>query len=481
MKVMLLFPKWTTDYGIVAYFAKRASVLPPLNLASLAAVAERDGHEVRIIDGQAEDMSLAKMIEQTTAFNPDIIGVTGTTPFYHIAVDLATGLKRANSNIPIVMGGSHITILQEEAFSPCFDYGFIGEAEQSWPMFLERYENCKDVAGVKGILYRDSNKVKFTGMPDMIGNLDSIPFPARHLLRMDKYKIGTMQGVKNFTSIMFSRGCPFNCIFCSTKTFGKKVRKRSVRSVVDEIISVISQFNIRHFLFADDNLTLDRNYVLKLCDMIDKEGLSITFEGSTHANLVDEELISKMAKTGLIRLSFGLETVNPEMRRLMKKEVPLESYEIANRLVNKYGIECLNSVMLGLPGETRETIRETLSYLRHAREIKQANYSIATPYPGTELFEMAKKGEHGIKLVTEDFSNFRRYGSAVMSVGDLSPDDLIRLQNDAFVSIYSAYWRWRPMLKKWGIIGGLLTFSRLVKSTAHVLFNRAPKTSQHPE
>lgn len=478
MKVVLVYPTWTSNYGIATYFAKRASVWPPLNLANLAAVAEKKGHEVRIVDGQVENMSLRKTIEQIEVFKPDIIGITATTPFYHIASDLARGLKHSNSKTPIAVGGPHISILREKAFSSFWDYAFIGEADESWPMFLEQYENGKDVSNVKGILYRDGGNVKFTGMPDPIDDLDSIPFPARHLLKMNKYKLGTSQGTKNFTSIMYSRGCPFKCIFCNTKLIGHRVRRRSVRLVVDEIISVVSHFNIRHFYFADDNLTLNRDYTLQMCDMIDKEGLSITFEGSTRANLIDEELISRMAKSGLIRISFGLETVDPEMRRIMRKEVPLESYATANRLTNEYGVETLNSVMIGMPGETRETVKKTLSYLRNARDIQQANCSIAVPYPGTELYEMAERGEHGLRLMTKDFREYRRYSSAVMSVGSLSPDDLIKLQNAAFVSIYAAPWRWKPMLKKMGLIGGLLTFSRLIISIAHLLVNKASKTSQ---
>lgn len=477
MKVMLLYPKWTGAYGIFAHFAKRASTWPPLNLGYLAAVAEKKGHEVKIIDGQVENISLQKTIEQTGAFKPDIIGITATTPFYHLAIELAKGLKQVNGKTPIVIGGPHITLVGEEAFAPFFDYAFIGEAERSWPMFLERYQNGRDISSVKGILFRDGDNVNFTGMPDPIDNLDSIPFPARHLLKMDKYKVGTLRGTKNFTSILFSRGCPFKCIFCITKIFGPRVRRRSVKSVVDEIKSVVSEFNIRHFYFADDNLTLERNYIMEMCDFIDRERLSITFEGSTRANCVDEELISKMTRSGLIRISFGLETVDPEMRRIMRKEIPIESYAIANRLTNKYGVETINSLILGLPGETRETVKKTLSYLRNARDIQHASFSIAVPYPGTELLEMAKKGEHGVKLITEDFSKYRRYGSAVISVNELSPNDLIRLQNDALVSIYLAPWRIKPMLKRMGIIGGFLMLIRLIISIAHLLVNKASKTS----
>ena len=472
MKIMLLYPKWTDDYGMFAQFAKKASTWPPLNLAYLAAVAESRGHQVKIIDGQAEELPLEKIIDATEAFGPNVIGITATTPFYHFADRLAEGLKQRMSKVPIAIGGTHITILKEKALSPFFDYGFVGEAERSWPMFLERYENGKDVSDVKGIIYRAGDSIKFTGDAEYIDDLDSIPPPARHLLKMDLYKMGTMQGTKDFTTIMTTRGCPFKCIFCSTKVFGSRIRKRSLKLVMDEMKSIISKYNIKHFIILDDTLTLDKKHILEFCNMIEKEKLGITFEGSTRANLVDEEIVSRMAKAGLIRISFGLESVDPEIRKTIRKEVPLESYAVANKLTNKYGIETLNSCMIGLPGDTVKTIKKTMTYLRNSPEIKQANLSIAVPYPGTELYDMAKKGERGLKLMTEDFSKYRRYNAAVMTVGNLSPDDLIKLQNDAFVSIYLAPWRMIPMLRKSGLMGGVLMLLRLMRSMRRLVFDR---------
>jgi anaerobic magnesium-protoporphyrin IX monomethyl ester cyclase len=164
--------------------------------------------------------------------------------------------------------------------------------------------------------------------------------------------------------------------------------------------------------------------------------------------------------------------VNPNIRKIMRKEVPLESYTTANRLTNKYKIETLNSCMIGMPGETVDTIRETLKFLRSSREVKQANLAIAVPYPGTELYNMAKRGDYRLSLLTEDFSKFWRYNSAVMNVGDLTSRDLVQLQNDAFVSIYLAPWRWIPMIKKQGLVGAMLTFWRLLKSFKRILVNK---------
>lgn len=463
MKIVLVYPKWTGEYGIFSHFAKRSSMWPPLGLAYLAAIAQKKGHAVRIIDGEAENIPVNKMIKQINAFKPDIIGITASTPFYHIAVELAKDLKQVDVAVPVVVGGPHITILKEKAFSPFFDYAFIGESERSWSKFLDCYESGEDISGIKGLLYRKGKDIIFTGAPELIDDIDSIPIPARHLLKVKNYNLGMVRGRKNFTTIMTSRGCPFKCIFCSTEVFGYRVRRRPVQSVINEMKSVISEFNIRHFNILDETLTLDRNYILQLCAMMEKEKLSITFDGGTRANLVDEELISVMAKNGLIRMAFGLEAVDPRMREIIRKEISLECYSKANQLTNKYGIETLNSVILGLPGETRQTAERTLNFLKNAREIHQVSISIAVPYPGTELCKMAKNGEYGLRLLSEDFSKYRRYGSAVMEVNDLSAQDLIMLQNDSFVRIYSASWRIIPMLKKQGLLGGLLMLLRLIR------------------
>ena len=487
MRIALLYPSWTGEYGLFGYFARRGSVWPPLNLALLAAIAEQHGHETIIIDGEAERLSQHQMIERALRFKPDIIGLTASSPFFHITRDLAKGLKEANSKITIAIGGPHITITKEQSLLPYFNYLFVGEAEKSFPQFLKKYEDGGDISDIRGLIYRKSGEIVSTGIPDPVGGdgqsypLDQFPFPARHLLDTTKYKLGTLHGRLNFTSIQTMRGCPWKCIFCASEALKTTlIRRRSPRSVVDEIKSVVSNYNIRHFYIVDDVLTLWKNRTLEICDLIDKENLKITFEGSTRANLVDDELISRLASSGLIRLSFGLETVDPAMRQIMGKKVPMESYVKANRICNKYGVEALNSVMIGLPGETRETIDATLEFLRNSRDVKQANFAIAIPYPGTEFHEIARKGEHGVRLMTKDFSEYRRYGSAVTTVGNLTPNDLIELQNNGFVSIYSSPWRWKPMIKKMGIFGALLMLIRVANLTRRKFFRATKPFDIHP-
>jgi len=249
---------------------------------------------------------------------------------------------------------------------------------------------------------------------------------------------------------------------------------RSPRSVVNEIKKIKQDFPyITHIFFTDDVLTLwAESHILKICNLIIKEGVKITFESSTRANLVEDEMIARMAEAGLVRLSFGLETINTQMRDIMKKQIKLEDYSEANKICEKYGVEAMNSVMIGLPGETLDTIKELSNFLANAREVKQANCSIAVPYPGTEFNNMAIAGTHGVELLSKDFSEYLRYGKAVTKVGKLTSEDLTKLQNKMFVRIYSKPWRWKPMYNKHGMIGFALLMLRVLRLWKQLLFDK---------
>ncbi len=471
MQVCLIYPHWTGEYGKISYFANKVSSFPPLNLANLAAVAELYGHKCQIIDAQIENRTEDDLVAELTACPPDLVGLSATSPFFHFSARLAKKLKLAIPSLTTVIGGHHVTIMGDKAFDAAFDYALLGEADHTFPELLNALENAGEVTQVKGLLLRRNGETIFTGTAAPVTDLDSLPVPARHLLKTEQYLMGTLEGTKRYTTIATSRGCPFKCIFCSTEIFGHHLRKRNPENVIREIRAVQERFGIDHFYFLDETMTIDREHFRRICELIISENIKITFEGSTRANLVDEDIIRIMRKAGLLRISFGLESVDEQIRRTMRKEIPLDAYLQANRLTNKYGIETLNSCMIGLPGENVETICKTLRFLRSSKEIRQANVSIAVPYPGTELYRMAKAGEMGLKLVTEDFSEYRRYNAAVMQVGNLSTDNLIRLQNDAIASVSLAPWRWRPIVKRSGYYGLWLTFGRVLQSLKNGMIN----------
>ncbi len=458
MRVGFLYPTWTKAYGIFAYFAKRNSSWPPMNLALLGAIIKPHGHDAFIIDGTPDSLEVDEMVRRTLAKNPDIVALTSYSPFFHVQVELARALKAAKPDLPIMIGGSHCTIVKEKAMLDCFDYVFAGEAETSLPEFLRRLEAGESLEGLKGVVWRDDKgENHFAGAADPLKDFDSIPIPDRDLLDNDAYRLGTLNGRDPFSLIQTTRGCPWKCIFCASPLLNTTViRRRTPEFVVAEIKEVVEKYGIRHFFIVDDVLTLHDKHILKICDLIIEAGLKITFESSTRANLVTEENVSRMVEAGLIRLSLGLETVDEEVRQIMNKKVPLKHYVEANRIMNKYGVEVLNSVMLGLPGEREETVRKLFKFLAENKDIKQANLAIAVPYPGTELHRMAKAGEGGITLHSDDFSEYRRYGAAVTTIGDMTPRDLVELQNEGFLRIYMAPSRWKPMYGKHGIMGFIL-------------------------
>jgi anaerobic magnesium-protoporphyrin IX monomethyl ester cyclase len=474
MKVALIFPTWTDAYGGYAIFARRAANWPPLNLCIVAALAEKEGHEVIIIDAEAERKSVDDVISELKDFGADVIGFTANTPFYHVAAEWSVSIKKAIPSAVIAIGGQHITVLKEEAMLDGFDVGFIGEAEDAFPSFLREYEKNKTIPewgrAINGLIYRqEDGSLVNTGQANPVYDVNEMPIPSRHLLNMSLYTLGTeKRGQRRMTSIQTVRGCPFKCTFCSTKVFGRNFRRRDPKLVIEEIIECVNEYGSEHFMFLDDTLTMHKKHFLGMCDEIidakERGDLpeSTSFEGSTRANVVDEEIAKRMAEAGFVRLSFGLESVDTVVRKLMKKQVKMQTYTKAYEFTDKYGIETVTSAMIGQPGDNHESVKKTLSFLRWAKLIKRANLSIAVPYPGTELYEWAKEEKYGMKLLEPDFKKWRRYNVATMKVGDLMPEDWVEYQNDAYASIYLAPWRWKALYQKDGLGGVWLTFKRLL-------------------
>ncbi|HEY5996489.1 MAG TPA: radical SAM protein [Candidatus Deferrimicrobiaceae bacterium] len=445
-------PHWTTVFGGYSKVAGRASAFPPLNLAMLAALAEARGHSVIIIDAEIERLSLERTIERLKAFGPDFVGFTATTPIFAMTSAWASRVRAELDAAVVGIGGFHVTLFGEEAFHDHFDVAFLGEADRSFERFLDHFGELDEYARIPGLMFRKEGRVVSTGVAEPSPDLDLLPLPARHLLKTDLYRVGSLKGTLPYTSIMASRGCPFDCVFCTNQVSGTRVRRRSVANVVSEIASVVERHGVRHFYFVDDVLTLHRGYLLELCAAIAHEAPGITFEGSTRANLVDDELMGAMRRAGLIRISFGLESADEAIRDLIRKDVPLESYAEACRTATRHGVETITSAMLGLPGDTRESIDRTIRYLRNTRELKHSTLSIAMPYPGTELHRMAVRGEHGLELLSNDYSRYQRYGSAVMSVNGIGPEALLRLQRIGLLKIYLVPWRLIPVIKRMGIL-----------------------------
>ena len=415
MKVLLINPSYTHIYGNFAPAAKVGVLHPPLGISYLAANINTN-HQVKILD-----MEINPDIDGTIkSFKPDIVGVSFSTPLYNQALDLFKHIKELDKNIHTIAGGPHPTTLPDSVISSSYvDTVLPGEGEIAINKFLDN--------PTKGILPREP----------LVQDLDTIQFPARHLLENDKYLFSVPgKGTIPLTSFASSRGCSFQCTFCSAHLmFGRTVRNRSIKNCIEELKEIKNKYNINHLSWIDDTLGVDKKRTFDLMDEMIKENIDLTFEGYTRVNVMTKELLEKLKKAGLVRLSFGVESGNQEILNTIKKGINLEQIRKAYEIADEVGIETRMSIIFGLPGETEETIKKTIKFMKSLK-CNQAYVNVLVPFPGTEVYEDAKKGTGGLQLLTEDWKEYRRWGNAVINVNDLSAQDLIKWQRKALLSFY---------------------------------------------
>lgn len=360
--------------------------LPPTDLMYLAAIAEREGLEAKI-----KDYSQSGNLEQDLReFKPDYLVVNIATPSLEHDLDAIRKAKEINPEIiTIAKGAAFLTlgekILAEHEF---LDFGILGEAEETLKEILEEQEKTR----ILGIYYKENGNVKFTGNRAFIENLDSLPFPARHLVDNSIYRRPDNNKVQ--ATIKVERGCPFHCFFClATPVSGAKVRRRSVENIVAEIRECVEKYNIRNFLFWSDIFNLDKKWTMDLCQAIIDSGLKITWSANTRADTADLEMAKMMYKSGCRLVSIGVESGSQEMLEKMGKKITLNDVRRTVKVFKQAKIRIYNYFVIGLPWETEETVEETIKF---AIELNSdfISFYTATPLPGSRFYDYAK--EHNL-------------------------------------------------------------------------------------
>jgi len=447
LKILLINPPAIEAYGKYKAAAKvGASPQMPLGILYIASALNKAGHKVRVIDCDIDEINIDGILKETEKEQPDILGVTVTTPIFTSGKTILQKIKEKYPKIKTFIGGYHFTALPKQSMNQSkADYGFYGEAEATATELANYLGECKaknkkpelkKLKTIKGILFFDKGKLVINKKRPMIRNLDRIPFPKREFLRYKKYLWSVPgKGLVPVTSITTQRGCPFQCIFCGTQTIFPGVRFRTTKNVIEELEYLVNELGITHLQFQDDTLTLNKKKTEDMCNEIKKNGLKFTWEGYTRANTIDEELLKLLKSVGLVRLSFGVESGNEQILKAIKKGVKKEDYVKAYQLCNKLGIETRCSLMIGHPFETKQTVKETMKFA-NSLKCYQAYINITTPYPGSELLELARQGYGGINLLTENWEEYRRYGNSVMQMNDLTVQDLIKLQKWAYKKFY---------------------------------------------
>jgi anaerobic magnesium-protoporphyrin IX monomethyl ester cyclase len=441
MKVALPLPPFTNIYGKFSSVYRRGFLNPPLSFAYLAASLEKHGHTAIIIDGEAEYLGLNTILKRVAEFAPDAIGLSATSPTFDLTLDFAKEIKAAFPSVPLIIGGIHIAIYQKSVLeeNSVFDFGVIGDGEVALPELLDRLKEPSAYKEIKGLVWRSGEAVVQNDFRLPEKNLDVYPFPARHLLRNELYLRNTpYHGYRTTAAFMSSRGCPYNCIYCAVKNIpnGTMVRFRSPENIVEELEQIVHGLGITHVQFNDDCLTFRHDQVLALCESIQKRGLKFTWEGLSRGDKVDKEILTELKRAGLVRLSFGIESGNASILKVLQKEETLEDIANGIRLAHEAGIITRGSVIIGSPYETRREIEDTFHFITSLKELDETVINIMQPYPGTKVREMFLNGEGGTRILTSGLSGLRRFGNACVEVNDLSADTLVRLQRQGMRRFY---------------------------------------------
>jgi radical SAM superfamily enzyme YgiQ (UPF0313 family) len=417
LKVALVNPPTTATLETISKLGLKA---PPLGLAYIAATLEREGVDVTIIDATVSDMSHQGLGEVLQKTHPDVIGVTSTTPTIYDAMKTVMIAKENCPDSVTVMGGCHITFTPVETMAGCphLDVGVIGEGEATMPDLLKAVEGKKPLSEVDGIVYRRGEEIIRNRPRRLIENLDEIPFPARHLLPLSRY---TVLGERTpLGNIITSRGCPFQCIFCSSSQFyGRRFRARSPENVVDEMEELVTRYGIRSIEIVDDTFTADKKRAERIAEEIIHRGLDIYWTCGSRADLITRDLLHLFKKAGCVLFYLGVESGSERVLKALKKGITLEQVRTAIKWAKEAGVEILGSFIIGTPGETKEDVMKTIEFAR-ASGIDFAQFTAMTPYPGTEIYEMARRD--GL-LITDDWSRFTTM-KPVIRTKELSAEDI---------------------------------------------------------
>jgi anaerobic magnesium-protoporphyrin IX monomethyl ester cyclase len=429
-------------------------ILQPMDIAYVAALLEKQ-HQVQIIDAANEGWKNFEQIDETKCkqgltnkeietrikqLSPDIVGITVSfSGWWNTAYQVASTVKNVDKDVITVLSGLHPSARPVECLESQFiDFVVVGEPEYTTQELVQTLDQGKteDFKKIKGISYRREGKTIITEPRPPIADLDALPFPARHLLPMDVYFAAAKEVPprgeisKRWTTVMTSRGCPYNCVFCSIHTvMSRKWRARSPENVIGELEQVVESYQVKQLDFVDENMTLDRGRFEAICDLMVERGLHVEWfaPNGVRADTLDESLLRKMKASGCKKIRVAPESgVQRVVDNIVKKNLDLRAVEKAVILSKKVGIKVGCFFVVGLIGETKEDIEQTIIFAHKLKRLGADSFyfSYATPVYGTELYEQAKQGGFLRDCFSDDAL---AEAKPLIETPELSADELVKL------------------------------------------------------
>lgn len=403
-----------------------------LGIAYIAAYLERVGYEVRIYDEVPN--SLRTLTDVLKEFQPDVIGISCLTATFSRACEYAKEVKAYMPSLPVVFGGVHPTVTVEETLAHDFvDFVIYGEGEETFLEFLSKYEKPGGYSDIPGLAFKDDGQTRVNPPRPLISDFESLPMPARHLFPMEYYTQRWNWPRGNWfrtANLMSSRGCPYECTFCGSKSmFGRSFRASSPQKTVDEAEHLIKRYGFECLSFSDDTFAVNKKRALDICREIKRRNLKAAYRFQLRADTSDEDLVRELKSIGCVHIDIGAESGSDKILKRMKKGITVKQIEESVATIKRNKIRAGVTFIIGSPEETMDDIEETKNLaLRLKADYTQ--FFVMTSYPGTELFQFAK--EHGLLPEFLTYDHFRHGGQNLKPFlnTDIPPEKLIQLRED---------------------------------------------------
>ena len=424
MKILLLKPISDIYYVIQ----------PNLGLGYLATIIRNEGHEVKILDAGKENLTWDKF-KEIVKENYDIIGIQ---MFTHEILDVEKHIKiiRENSDSTIIVGGAHISGLPEKTMKMDIDFGFIGESEIGIREFIKLKKEeyiAANLSHIPNLVWKMEENI-IVNKKTQYKNLDDIQYPAWDLMPVNEYPLaphGSFSRKKIVAPIIATRGCPYKCTFCGGKSVtGIKLRTRSVKNIIDEILFLYDKYKVKEFQIVDDNFTLKNKFVTEFCERIISLNLdlALSLPNGIRIDSLNEELLKLMEKAGFYSFAIGIESGNDRILKIMKKDLDKETIREKIELIKKHTkINITGFFLIGYPGETEEEILETIEFAK-SLNIDKASFMFVMPLPGSELWDLYEDKD----VNWADFFYYR----IVKGFSDIPTERLKRLHKKAVREFY---------------------------------------------
>jgi anaerobic magnesium-protoporphyrin IX monomethyl ester cyclase len=391
-KIAFVNPPLTAEerYG---RFRNGGDFIPPYGLTHLAASVRDAGWNPTIIDAPALGMDYQTTAKAALEGGSQVVGITAVTMSIYKAHELAQIIKSLSPNIKIIIGGPHVTALPEDTLQrfQSFDIGVVGEGDITIAELLESLDNGNDISKVKGIVHRRNNTVEKTESRELVPDLDSLPKPAWDLLPdLKKYYRPSIMGYMRLpaNSIVLSRGCPFQCTFCSSAVFGNTIRAYSTDVAFQMMSEMRNRYGIKELEIRDENFVVDKLRVLGLCNQLLSSGIDITWSCNARVDAINPEILATMKQAGCWQIAFGIESGDQRILNEEKKGVSLEEIRQAVHWTYEAGIQARGFFMLGHPEETEDTLRKTVDFACEL-PLSSVHFTHFTPLPGSAIYENA--------------------------------------------------------------------------------------------